>query len=423
MNIKRRAVLITMVISAFLTLSAATGASASDNAGKGVSPSDASVKVLTPEKADGGEKETIKHSDQLSYGMQIIKSAKKLKKTAVRASIRFDRSDFSGFSEGKAVNSLTIRSLPDSGEGVLKLGALDVFSGQRIAATLIDKLEFVPSHAGAEAEFTFSVNDSDAESECVLSCLKTENKAPEAESLSVYTKQNVTVYSQVSVSDPDGDMTSCKVVSQPSHGLLKISGDGSFSYKPEKNHAGNDSFVCSFEDEYGNVSEPVTVKVRTERNTSGISYSDLDGSRAEYAAYLLAEREILTGQRIGDTAYFEPEKTVKRADFIVMAMKAAGYSPNVYSPLREGFTDASELTEKQRGYVVTAMSAKVIEAEEKEDGLVIRPNDDITLKEASAIVSALTGKTASPGDSQNKDVKLSRADAAVMLAALIDGRR
>ena len=423
MNIKRRAILLSMVISAFLTYTAATGVSASDDAEKNVSPKDASVKVVMPaaQESGGEEDEVIKHSADLSYGMQIIKKGKKLKKTSVRDSIAFESGDFAEFAENGSVVSLTVRSLPDEKAGVLKLGALDVFAGQNISAARIDKLKFIPSYAGAEANFTFSVNGKDDIRECVLCSLKTENKAPTAEPVTVYTKQNVTLYSNVNVNDPEGDGVNCAVLLQPSHGLLKISGEGAFSYKPDTNYTGTDSFVCVFEDEYGNAGEPVTVKVKTEMNTSGIVYSDISEDKAEYGAYLLAERGIFTGQRIGEHAYFEPEKTVSRADFIVMAMKAAGYSPNVYSPLRDGFTDASKLTEQQRGYVVTAMSAKVIEAEESDAGLMIRPTDNITKKEAYAVISSLTDKTVTPVSDGTKP--LTRAEAAVLLASVIDGRR
>lgn len=413
-----------MIISAFLTFAAATGVLASDDANKNASPKDASIKVVMPAKPVSEEKtdEAVKHSSALSYGMEILKRDRKLKKTSVKSNVNFTSSDFAEFAENKAVVSLTVRSLPDEKAGVLKLGALDVFAGQRIAATLINKLVFIPSYYGAEAEFTFSVNDSESVTECVLCSLDKENSAPEADPVRVYTKRNVTVYGQINVVDKDGNKTECTVISQPSHGLLKINGTGEFSYTPDVNYIGTDSFVCLFEDEYGEKSEPVTVKLQTERNNSSLVYSDMSGSKAEYAAYLLAEKDILTGQKIGDNAYFEPEKTVSRADFIVMAMKAAGYSPNVYTSLREGFSDADKLTQQQRGYVVTAMSAKVIEAETNNGELLIRPDDSITVKEAYTIISALTDNKISQ-EKADGNTPLSRADAAVMLAVVIDGRR
>ena len=51
MNIKRYAVFLVFVLAAFLTLPGATAVFASDDAKKGVSPSDASIKVVMPEKS------------------------------------------------------------------------------------------------------------------------------------------------------------------------------------------------------------------------------------------------------------------------------------------------------------------------------------------------------------------------------------
>jgi hypothetical protein len=220
------------------------------------------------------------------------------------------------------------------------------------------------------------------------------------------------VYSSFDVNDPDGDKVECTVISQPKHGLLKADGV-SFSYTPDTNFIGSDSFVCRFEDKYGNKSEPVTVKVKSERNKSGFVYSDMRGNKAEYAAYLLAEKDILRGEAVADTVNFEPDKPVSRVDFMVMAMKAAGYSPNVYSALRDGFDGSALMTETQRGYAVTAMSANIIDADALSD-----PSGAITCKEAAAVISALGGSAPDVSDKT-----LTRADAAVMIAALIDGRR
>ena len=67
------------------------------------------------------------------------------------------------------------------------------------------------------------------------------------------------------------------------------------------------------------------------------------------------------------------------------------------------------------------MSAKVIEAEQSDAGLMIRPTDNITKKEAYAVISSLTDKTVTPLSDGSKP--LSRAEAAVLLASVIDGRR
>ena len=415
MNIKTKMILLSVMISAFLTSAAATAVLAADGTGSGKSPSDASIVVLMPEaENETAEKSAVKHTDALSHAMEILKRRNKLKKTSYSGDITFDRGDFSEFANGRDVNSVTILSLPDISEGTLKLGALDVFAGQTIYASSIDRLKFIPSHSGAEASFEFFVNGYDDAVQCVLYALSGENGAPEARSKTVYTKQNVTLYSSIDVTDPEGDALTCSVISQPGHGLLKVEGS-EFSYVPNRDYIGTDSFVCDFEDKYGNRSDPVTVKVKTERSKCGFVYSDMKDSKAEYAAYLLAERDILRGETVADTVSFEPDKTVSRADFIVMAMKSAGYSPNIYSPLRD-FDGAEVLNETQRGYVVTAMSANVIDKSAAAD-----PSGAITEREAVQIISALDENYKPAISNGNKT--LSRADAAVMLAALIDGRR
>lgn len=417
MNIKGKAILTTVLISAFLTSAVAMTVTAADGTG-GRSPSDASVGVLLPEAAekDEAEKSAVKHTDALSHGLLILKKQHKLKKTCTDGEVAFGRGDFAGFANGREVGSVTVLSLPELSEGTLKLGALDVFAGQTIYAQSLDRLKFVPSRKGAEASFTFSVNGRDDVCECIVYANTGKNAAPEADPKTVYTKQNVTLYSSLDATDPDGDDIFCFVISQPSHGLLKVDG-ADFAYTPDRNHIGKDSFVCGFEDKYGNRSEPVTVVVKTERNKCGFVYSDMKNSKAEYAAYLLAENDILVGETVAETVSFGPDKKVSRADFIVMAMKAAGYSPNVYSPLRDGFEGAEALSDIQRGYVVTAVSANVIDK-----NAAALPSGAITEKEAAEIVSALGGSV-KPAVSDNGDRPLSRENAAVMLALLIDGRR
>lgn len=412
MEFKRKFKVMTVLLSAFLTFASATTVFASDDARPGASPADPDIKVIMPEKTEQESGEVIKKTKSLSFALDILKRKDKLKKTSVRDSVEFECADFERYAGGKSVSSITIVSLPELDEGILKLGALDVFAGQTISAAAVNKLKFVPAYGGAEATFEFTVNGEDGVNECVVCCLKSDNSAPVAQSSSLYTKQNVTVYSSFDVSDPDGDKVECFVISQPKHGLLKADGV-SFSYTPDTNFIGSDSFVCSFEDKYGNKSEPVTVKVKAERNKSGFVYSDMRGNKAEYAAYLLAEKDILRGEAVADTVNFEPDKPVSRVDFMVMAMKAAGYSPNVYSALRDGFDGSALMTETQRGYAVTAMSANIIDADALSD-----PSGAITCKEAAAVISALGGSAPDVSDKA-----LTRADAAVMIAALIDGRR
>ena len=115
---------------------------------------------------------------------------------------------------------------------------------------------------------------------------------------------------------------------------------------------------------------------------------------------------------------FEPEKTVSRADFIVMAMSASGYSPNLLAAQSTGLADEDKMTAAEKGYVVTAMSAGLVSADDYDGVKLIRPSSSVTVGEAAEIIEALGGKAQTNG--KNESDPLSRADAALMLASLID---
>ena len=188
MAIRNKLSTLCAVIAVF-TMSAAGTATAADGTEKGMSPAEPSVRVVMPEKQTD-DAPVIKHCPSLAYGLDNIRAKRKLKKTSVGGDIAFSRQDFAAFCDS-GVNTVTIVSLPDVSSGVLKLGALDAFAGQTLAASLLDRLVFVPAYTGAEAEFSFSVNGEEAVS-CLLYSQRTENKAPQACSSRVYTKCNVT---------------------------------------------------------------------------------------------------------------------------------------------------------------------------------------------------------------------------------------
>ena len=415
MSIRRKFVICTLAVSVFTASAAGTTVLASDDGNKkNASPAEPSVSVVMPEKPERAE--AVKHCPSLSYGLEVIKRGRKLRKTAVNGNVTFSVSDFAQFGADGVVNSLTITGLPDPGEGTLKLGALDAFEGQRIPAALIDRLTFAPAYRGAEASFSFSVNDGDSV-ECLLNCPGYQPAEPAISSGAVYPKQNVRAFGALTVSA--ASEVTFSVQKQPSHGLLRLSADGSFTYTPEDGFIGRDSFVCAATDKYGASCDPLTVTVKVERNDSPVRYSDVKNTAAEYPAYLLAERGILVGQTVADVCTFEPDEPVSRGDFIVMAMKAAGYAPNVYGAGLTSGADAAGRSASGRGYVVTAISAGVISAEERDGGLYLRPADIMTVGEAETLVAALTGKTASSESAEPLD----RAGAAILLGSLIDARR
>ena len=425
MQIKRKTAF-TVFLSFFLMCSCVTLVFADDTP-TGRSPGDVSTGVIYPapqvqeqsqkeqaEKAD----EALKRTSSLSYGMEIIKHKRKLIKTSSGGSVDFSLADFLPFSDNGAVSVLTVVSVPDPSAGVLKTGALDAYGGQRLPAQMADKLCFTPAPGATVASFEFSVNGSEEKSVCVIYTLKKENTPPTAITSKAYTKTDIPSYGRLKVSDEDNDVLNIRVTKAPSHGKLTVNSDLTYVYIPDEGFRGKDGFSYVAVDAYGAQSEPATVSVTVEKRENGVVYSDVAGTEYEYAAVLLSEKGILTGESVAGTMRFEPDKKVSRADFIVMAMSAAGYSPNLLAAQSTGLADEDKLTSTQKGYVVTAMSAGVLTADEYDGVKLIRPSSSVTCGEAAAIAGALGAKTETVFENANEP--LSRAEAAVMLASLID---
>ncbi len=66
--------------------------------------------------------------------------------------------------------------------------------------------------------------------------------APVANNLSVTTDEDTAVSGTVTASDPDGDTLTFSVVAQAKNGTLQFNTDGTFTYTPNANFQGNDSF-------------------------------------------------------------------------------------------------------------------------------------------------------------------------------------
>ena len=69
------------------------------------------------------------------------------------------------------------------------------------------------------------------------------NDAPVANDGSVETAEDTQAGGQVTATDVDGDPLTYSVVDGPAHGSLELNADGSFSYKPDANFNGSDSFT------------------------------------------------------------------------------------------------------------------------------------------------------------------------------------
>lgn len=215
------------------------------------------------------------------------------------------------------------------------------------------------------------------------------NSAPIAENLTLTTYKNVAVDGQCAAVDPEGDLVTFQLVEKPARGQVALNEDGSFCYTPYENKKGKDTFTYVAVDSNGNVSEEATVKVTIEKQTTKVSYSDMDGESSHYAALRLAERGVFVGSNIGGVYCFEPDAAVTREEFLAMAMTAAG-AEALDNVTLTGFYDDADISAWAKGYVSAALMNGTVQGSANEAGQVVfNAGNGITAVEATVIIDRL----------------------------------
>ena len=191
--------------------------------------------------------------------------------------------------------------------------------------------------------------------------------------------------------DPEGDKLTYQIVTYPKNGALILTDDnGIYVYFPNAGFTGRDSLTYVVYDTYGNYSAAASVTLRVEKNSASLTFDDMKWHRAYSAAIKLTGEGIMSGMQIGDGYYFYPDQTVSRAEFLVMAMKAAGVSklPEVEDT---GFYDDDDIAGTMKSYVGAAARAGYIKGSYVEGKLCFLPDKDITVSEAAVMIANIMG--------------------------------
>ena len=323
----------------------------------------------------------------------IAESVSLVRSAPVGEDVVFRLSDFRQALGISSISTVTVTSLPDPQDGVLKLSNLRVSEGQTIKAENIGLLRFVPaSEMTEEAVFRFVCDgySGGAEISCSLLFTDRENTAPtaagEEDSISVSTQASVAVYGILAGSDADGDALSFQIVSYPKNGVLSLidGAVGRYRYKPTSGFTGEDSFVYVVRDAHGYYSHEATVSIEVRESDTGYVYADMDRHTSHNAALTVSASGAMTGTTVNGVHKFSPEKTMTRAEFTVAAMKAAGIVSLGIG--NTAFEDNGDIKDALRSYIATAHVVGVVNGSLTEDGLFFRPNDPITRAEAAMIL-------------------------------------
>lgn len=393
----------------------------------------------------------------------IADDAMMAKSGLVGSSLVFSHEDFCRALNLSSLGSITVTALPDKAVGQLLLGTTAVTVGQTISRTNLDALVFSPAaDVKCSTSFDFLVGDNGYSMKCSLYMLDKINTTPVIASsvgvkLEIDTYSNTAAFGRLSAYDAENDDLTFEIVSSPKNGLLIMTdaSDGSYTYLPRKDFFGKDSFKYVVVDKYGNYSSSASVSVNIIASSGDIVFSDMGLNAANNAALTLAKAGIMSGVTVENSLCFDPSGTVSRSDLVVMAMKAAGISslPDVKEA---GFFDDAQISSDVLPYIAAAKQLGYVSGSENADGkLCFYPNEEITRAEAALIVdriingsSLLINVLEKPVFSDAQDIpvwaessiknlnllgllhddknseinasdKLTRADAAIMLAAVM----
>ena len=337
-------------------------------------------------------------------GAAVVANDVKMIKTGLYGKkICFTDGDFKSALCLSDFGSITVTEIPSSTEGTLLIGGKRVGAGRVIKRKNLGALVFIPATGSVkECSFKFTVDGyaGGAEIECILKFIDKVNYAPEANgdaaSASVVnTQESISVFGNLTASDPEGDDIEFIIVSYPKHGVLTlVDGDvGRYCYTPNEEYTGKDKFTYVARDEYGNYSEPVSVSVKVNERMCDTVYRDMEDREEYNAAVAMTAMGIMGGKMLGDDMYFEPDKTVSRAEFVAMAMKCAGIRPDSTISTTY-FDDDADISVSLKGYIATAQRTGLVGGDFKDGKLLFSPSEEITRYEAAKILSNLIGSDA-----------------------------
>lgn len=308
---------------------------------------------------------------------------------AVGESIIFDAATFDAALGGAPVSALKITRLPDPTVGELQLGHAEVSASQIVRRENLSYLRFEPTEAGGETSFSFmpvtEAGEMGYEISCALRFFAGENGAPTVKGQSTATHAGLVKTGVLSASDADGDALYFEVVSYPTGGTLSLdAGSGAFTYTPSGDFVGEDGFVFRVTDEYGNASEEARTTISVRALETGYYFEDMQGNDAHSAALFVTGEGLLTGEMISGKHYFHPDRTLTRAAFVAVLLRAAEVQAPEASDT--GFTDDAEIPAPMKGAIRYAREQGWL----GEDS-VFRPNEAITRAEAAEIAARVLG--------------------------------
>lgn len=233
----------------------------------------------------------------------------------------FSSGDF--YEAEELLAGICITGLPESDTGTVMLGSRVLRPGDILTAQQVEEMTFQPLRTQEDkvAEVTYLpifANRVEPAAVMTLSIRGKEDKAPVAQDSALETYKNLANDGKLLVSDPEEQPITYTLVRQPRRGSVELRQDGTFTYTPNKNKVGVDSFTFTATDPAGNVSREATVTVQILKPTDSKQYRDTAGLDCHFSAQWLRNTGLFAGEQVGGDLCFQPEKTVSRGEFLSM---------------------------------------------------------------------------------------------------------
>ena len=293
------------------------------------------------------------------------------------------------FTSAETDEGVFLTSVPKSNIAKVCYGSRVLRAGDALPREALDMLTLeancVTTQTAAVTYCTIGEGTVSETKELKFSVLAKKNEPPTALDSTIETYRNIPNNGTLSASDPEKGILTYDLLQEPKRGTVELHEDGTFTYIPNENKVGTDSFTFSVTDEAGNTSSPAKVTVKIKKPLDKSIYADMQGQQGEFAAMWLKDQKLFAGNTVGDHLCFSPQSTVSRGEFLVMVMTLvdADTNDNIMST---GFADETETPTWMQPYITAALSNGMIAGSAEEDGVRFRPADTLTKAEAAVLL-------------------------------------
>lgn len=300
----------------------------------------------------------------------------------------FSTEDFAT-GEVPELDGIFVTAVPEDGVATVCLGDRIIRPGDVLTREALDRLRLWPGcQENCDAVFAYQPVFGGAlgeKTQLTIRIQSGKNEAPRAIEQDFETYKNIANDGVLTGTDPENAQLTFQLVEKPKRGTVKLEANGAYLYTPDKNKVGEDSFTFTVTDEAGNVSSPARVNIRILKPSEASAFADMEGNPDAYEAMWLCEEKLSGGRNIAGTLCFCPEDSVSRIEFLVMAMELMEVPVDGKLTI-SGFTDAKDAAPWVQPYLAAAMQRGLVKGEVQETGLMFRPNDPVTGREAAVML-------------------------------------